>query len=217
VRRHPCGGRQGCGVMSASLVYLLLRWHRQLIARHWPYPHARSGRPPVDQQIRDLALRLAAENPIWGASPDSGRACRPRLPGRPSSVEDPAPGRRRPGTAPGGAHLKHLLTSRAHALLACDFSTVDTGVPETIYVVFFLELATAGSTSPGLPPTPPAHGWPSRRGTCSWTSTGEPTRCSSYPATAMPGFSAAFDTVFTATGIDVPIVADPNRTLRSHG
>jgi putative transposase len=32
----------------------LLRWHRQLIARHWTYPHARRGRPPVARQIRDL-------------------------------------------------------------------------------------------------------------------------------------------------------------------
>src|SRR4051794_30644937 len=44
----------------------LLRWHRQLIARHWTYPRARPGCPPVDRQIRDLVLRLAAENPIWG-------------------------------------------------------------------------------------------------------------------------------------------------------
>ncbi|MET8354213.1 MULTISPECIES: hypothetical protein [unclassified Micromonospora] len=38
----------------------LLRWHRQLIS-HWTYPHARPGRPPVDQQVRELVLRLAAE------------------------------------------------------------------------------------------------------------------------------------------------------------
>src|SRR5437763_5095118 len=44
----------------------LLRWHRELIARHWTYPHVRPGRPPVARQIRDLALRLAAENPTWG-------------------------------------------------------------------------------------------------------------------------------------------------------
>jgi hypothetical protein len=44
----------------------LLRWHRELIARHWTYPHARAGRPPVAQQIRELVLRLASENPTWG-------------------------------------------------------------------------------------------------------------------------------------------------------
>ena len=44
----------------------LLRWHRQLIARHWTYPRARPGRPPVDRQVRELVLRLAAENASWG-------------------------------------------------------------------------------------------------------------------------------------------------------
>jgi hypothetical protein len=44
----------------------LLRWHRQLIARRWTYPHARNGRPPVDRQVGELVLRLAAENPTWG-------------------------------------------------------------------------------------------------------------------------------------------------------
>src|SRR3954451_14304750 len=44
----------------------LLRWHRELIARRWTYPHARPGRPPVARQIRELVLRLAAENPTWG-------------------------------------------------------------------------------------------------------------------------------------------------------
>ena len=46
----------------------LLRWHRELIARKWDHSDKRPsvGRPRVRQQIVDLALRFAQENPTWG-------------------------------------------------------------------------------------------------------------------------------------------------------
>ena len=46
----------------------LLRWHRKLIARKWDHSDQRQsvGRPRIRQQIVDLALRLARENPTWG-------------------------------------------------------------------------------------------------------------------------------------------------------
>jgi putative transposase len=43
----------------------LLAWHRHLITREWTYPSS-PGRPAAGQEIRDLALRLARENPTWG-------------------------------------------------------------------------------------------------------------------------------------------------------
>ena len=45
----------------------LLRWHRDLIARRWTYPRRRRGRPPVTAEVRQLALRLARDNPTGDA------------------------------------------------------------------------------------------------------------------------------------------------------
>lgn len=42
----------------------LLAWHRRLLTRKWTYPGS-PGRPATGQEIRDLVLRLAGENPAW--------------------------------------------------------------------------------------------------------------------------------------------------------
>ena len=44
----------------------LLRWHRDLVARRWTYPHRNPGRPAIPASLRQAVLRLARENPNWG-------------------------------------------------------------------------------------------------------------------------------------------------------
>jgi putative transposase len=43
----------------------VLRWHRDVIRRRWTVP-GRGGRPPTRPTIRQLVLRMAADNPGWG-------------------------------------------------------------------------------------------------------------------------------------------------------
>jgi transposase len=128
----------------------LLRWHRELVARRWTYPHVQPGRPPVCKQVRELVLRLAAENPSWGHRRIQGELIGLGYRVAASTVwkilhragVDPAPRR-------SGPIWKQFLSTRAHTVLACDFFTVDTVLLKRIYVLFFVEIAPAKSTSSG--------------------------------------------------------------------
>ncbi len=44
----------------------LLGWYRQLVRRPWTYAGRRPGRPSVSEEIHELVLCLARENPRWG-------------------------------------------------------------------------------------------------------------------------------------------------------
>ena len=43
----------------------ILRWHRRLVRMKWTYPSA-PGRPPIDEAIATLVVRMATDNPAWG-------------------------------------------------------------------------------------------------------------------------------------------------------
>jgi transposase InsO family protein len=46
----------------------VLRWHRLGFRAFWRWKfRSHGGRPPVDGELRHLSMRIAAENPLWGA------------------------------------------------------------------------------------------------------------------------------------------------------
>jgi hypothetical protein len=46
----------------------LLSWHRRLLRWKWKQKRARTGRPPICEELTGLILRLARENPTWGST-----------------------------------------------------------------------------------------------------------------------------------------------------
>jgi len=62
----PLGRKVLSAIATIVTPDTILRWHRELIAEKWTYARRRVGRPGVMKEIRELAVRMAEENPSWG-------------------------------------------------------------------------------------------------------------------------------------------------------
>jgi len=138
----------------------ILRWHRLLVAKKWDYSAPRkktSGRPALSDEIRQLVVRLAKDNPRWGydriqgALANLGHQISDTTVGnilKDHGIE-PAPDRKRQTT------WKTFLQAHWEVLAAIDFTTVEVWTKNglvTFYVLFVMELATrrvhfAGATA----------------------------------------------------------------------
>jgi putative transposase len=121
----------------------LLRWHRRMVARAWTYPHRGPGRPPLAEDVQQLIVRLATENPRWGYQRIKGELLRLNVQVSATAIRttlrrhglDPAP--RRAITT-----WRSFLRDQAAGIVACDFFTVESIWLRRLYVLFFIELDT---------------------------------------------------------------------------
>ncbi len=156
----------------------ILRWHRKLVAKKWDYSDRRNGadatenngdattevkstigRPPVPQEVVDLVLKLARENPRWGydriqgALANLGHDISDQTVGnilKEHGIE-PAPERQR--TTSWGT----FLNAHWDSLAAIDFTTTEVWTMHglvTMFILVVMELKTRRIEIAGVTASP---------------------------------------------------------------
>src|SRR6266478_7851961 len=117
------------------------QWHRAGFRRYWTWlsRRQRTGRPSINSGLRELILRLAAENPTWGAPRIHGELLMLGL-----SISERTVSRYVPRQRPRSGALERWMQSlRNHrdAIAAMDFFTVPTATFRILYVWFAIDHA----------------------------------------------------------------------------
>jgi putative transposase len=114
----------------------LLRWHRELVARKWTYPHT-GNRHTLPEETVELVVRLNQENPRWGYQRIVGELRKVGVRMSASSVRSIL---RRNGLGPAplrsakGPSWVEFLKAQAAGTLAIDVFTIDTVTLNRVYV-----------------------------------------------------------------------------------
>jgi len=127
---HPLGRKRLKDVATIATPDTLLRWYHRLIAQKFDGSTRRTplGRPPVAEEVEQLAVQMAEENPTWGYRRIQGALANLGHPIDAITVRnilrrhhiDPAPQRRKAGMS-----WAQFLKLYWEVLAATDFFTVE--------------------------------------------------------------------------------------------
>jgi putative transposase len=185
----------------------LLRWHRRMVAKKWTQPRS-PGRPPLGDDIVELIVRLATENRTWGVVRIQGELRRIGHRIDAGTIRRILRGRRIPPPTTRDERWHAFLNSHTRTILAIDFFHVDCAISLTrLYVAFVIEHRTRRVHLLGIT-RHPTGAWATqlaRDFTADLQETGH--RSTHLIRDRDAKFTAAFDAVLEAVGIDVRLTA----------
>jgi len=193
----------------------LLRWHAELVRRHWTYRHRQPGRPRTRPAIRRLVLEMARDNPAWGYRRICGELTGLGHKIAPSTIWeilkeagiDPAPQR-------AAASWKQFLSAQAKTIAAVDFFHVDTIFLRRLYVLFVIEHHHRRVHLAGVTAHPTA-AWTVQQARNTLMDFGKRTDSLKFLIRDRDAkYTDAFDAVFTAAGMRV--ITTPVRAPRAN-
>jgi putative transposase len=185
----------------------LLRWHRRMVTKKWTQPRA-PGRPPLAGELGDLIVQLAKDNPRWGVVRIQGELRRLGHRIGAGTIRKVLRSHRIPPPAVRDDRWRTFLRAHAATILAVDFFHIDCAVSLTrLYVAFVIEHHTRHVHLLGITRFPTA-AWATqlaRELTADLADAGN--KFTHLIRDRDSKFTAAFDAVFTACGIEVVATA----------
>jgi transposase InsO family protein len=185
----------------------LLRWHRYMVTKKWTQPKA-PGRPPLAGELAELIVKLARDNPSWGVVRIQGELRRLGHRVGAGTIRRILRSHRIPPPAVRQDSWRTFLRAHAATILAVDFFHIDCAVTLTrLYVAFIIEHDTRHVHLLGITRFPTA-AWATqlaRELTADLADAGH--EFSHLIRDRDSKFTAAFDAVFTACGIEVVTTA----------
>ena len=115
----------------------VLGWHRELVRRRWAAytRRPRIGRPPLVDEVRELIVQMARDNPRWGYFRIRGELMKCGYTVSAMAIRSVL---RRSHVPPAGRRSqltwRQFLAAQASTIVATDFFTIDTVFFKRLYV-----------------------------------------------------------------------------------